>query len=69
MVPPPALLRMVFLWLDGWRAAHLGLPNATEQVEPNLAAGAFLELLDKLRMVFLQVSSPFYFTSITNVFV
>ena len=32
------------------------LPGATEVVEPNLAAGAFLELLSKLREVFLQVS-------------
>ena len=33
-------------YLDRWRAAHLGLSEATKKVEPNLAAGAFLELLD-----------------------
>jgi hypothetical protein len=42
--------------LDHWRAAHLGLPEAPEKVESNLAAGAFLELLDRLRDVLLQVA-------------
>jgi hypothetical protein len=37
-------------------AAHLELPEATETVESNLAAGAFLELLDRLRDVLLQVA-------------
>jgi hypothetical protein len=55
--PPASLLRRVWPELDRWREAHLELPGATEKVEPNLAAGAFLELLDKLRVVFLQVSS------------
>ena len=41
---------------DRWRAAHLELPEATERVESNLAAGAFLELLDRLRDVLLQVA-------------
>jgi len=50
---------MVWPDLDRWRAAHLELPEATEKVEPNLAAGGFLELLDRLRDVFLQVSTSF----------
>jgi hypothetical protein len=50
---------MVWPDLDRWRASHLELPEATERVEPNLAAGRFLELLDKLRDVFLQVSASF----------
>jgi hypothetical protein len=33
----------------------LGRADATEQVEPNLATGGFLELLQRLRTVFLQV--------------
>jgi hypothetical protein len=47
---------MVWPDLDRWQAAHLELPEATEKVEANLAAGGFLELLDRLRDVFLQVS-------------
>ena len=58
IVPSRALQQRVWPQLDSWRAAHQGHPSATEQVEPNLAAGAFLELLDKLREVFLQVSKP-----------
>ena len=54
--PPPSLRRQVWPQLDRWREAHLDLPGATEVVEPNLAAGGFLELLDKLRDVFLQDS-------------
>ena len=54
--PPERLRRLVWPDLDRWRAAHLQLPEATEEVEPNLAAGGFLELLDRLRDVFLQVS-------------
>lgn len=57
--PPERLRRMVWPDLDRWRASHLELPEATERVEPNLAAGRFLELLDKLRDVFLQVSASF----------
>ena len=64
--PPQRLRQMVWLDLDHWRAAHLELPEATEQIEPNLAAGAFLELLDRLRDVFLQVSNlPPFFLSLT----
>ena len=55
--PPSSLLRRVWPELDRWREAHLELPGATEKVTPNLAAGAFLELLERLRAVFLQVSS------------
>jgi hypothetical protein len=51
--PPPSLRRRVWPQLDRWREAHLNLPSASEVVEPNLAAGGFLELLDKLRDVFL----------------
>jgi Centromere DNA-binding protein complex CBF3 subunit, domain 2 len=67
--PPECLRRLVWPDLDRWRAAHLELPEATEQVEPNLAGGAFLELLDRLRDVFLQVtigSFLRYFTLITS---
>jgi hypothetical protein len=58
--PPLSLRRRVWPQLDGWRDAHLGLPSTTEVVEPNLAAGGFLELLNKLRDVFLQVSELYY---------
>ena len=54
--PPECIRRLVWPDLDRWRAAHLELPEATEKVEPNLAAGGFLELLDRLRDVFLQAS-------------
>ena len=54
VVPPMALQRHVWPALDGWLAAHLERPEATEKVDPNRAAGAFLELLEKLRVVFLQ---------------
>jgi hypothetical protein len=55
--PPERLRRRVWPDLDRWRAAHLELPEVIEKVEPNLAAGGFLELLDRLRDVFLQVST------------
>ena len=58
--PPDSLRRLVWPNLDRWRAAHLELPEATEIVELNLAAGGFLKLLDKLQDVFLQVSMQFY---------
>jgi hypothetical protein len=54
--PPPSLCRRVWPQLDRWRAAHLDQPSGSEVVEPNLAAGGFLELLDKLCDVFLQDS-------------
>jgi hypothetical protein len=54
--PARSLRQRVWPQLDRWRQAYLGLPGATEAVEPNLAAGGFLELLDKLRDVFLQDS-------------
>jgi len=53
--PPERLRQLVWPDLNHWRAAHLQLPEATEEVEPNLATGGFLELLDRLRDVFLQV--------------
>jgi hypothetical protein len=65
--PPASLLRRVWPDLDRWREAHLDFPGATEKVEPNLAAGAFLELLDKLRVVFLQVSRYYYYYLLVNV--
>jgi len=46
--PLDSLRRLVWPNLDRWQAAHLELPEATEIVEPNLVAGGFLELLDKL---------------------
>jgi hypothetical protein len=72
-IPPPECLRQrVWPDLDRWRAAHLELPEATEKVEPNLAAGGFLELLDRLRDVFLQVSTTLshvcFITSFTILF-
>jgi hypothetical protein len=50
--------RHVWPALDGWLAAHLECPEAIEKVDPNRAAGAFLELLEKLRVGFLQLK-PF----------
>lgn len=60
-IPPPCLLQRIWPQLDGWRAAHLKSSNAGEQVEPNMAAGAFLELLSKLRVVLLQVYAKLSF--------
>ena len=60
VTPPTSLRRRVWPRLDNWRDAHLGLPGAKEVVESNLAAGGFLELLNKLRDVFLQVSNLFF---------
>ena len=57
VTPPPALAHHVWPQLDSWHAAHHQLPLATVEVEPNLAAGGFLELLLKLQSVFLQVSA------------
>jgi hypothetical protein len=54
--PPTKLLKRVWPDLDRWQAVHLGRADATERVEPNLAAGGFLELLQRLRAVFLQDS-------------
>ena len=56
-MPPPTLAHRVWLQLDSWHVAHHQLPSAMVEVEPNLAAGGFLELLLKLRLVFLQVSA------------
>ena len=52
--PPPLLLSRVWPDVDRWQTAHLERPDTSEQVEPNLAAREFLELL-QLRSVFLQV--------------
>ena len=51
----PLLLSRIWPDVDRWQAAHLERPDMSEQVEPNLAAGGFLELLQRLRSVFLQV--------------
>lgn len=53
--PPEALRRLVWPLLDRWKRAHLG-PGRELTVEPDMAAGGFLSLLDRLRDVFLQVS-------------
>jgi len=53
--PPPLLLSRIWPDIDRWQAAHLERPDMSEWVEPNLAAGGFLELLQRLRSVFLQV--------------
>lgn len=55
VLPPPSLLKKVWPTLDHWKDAYHKLPGTTEVVEENLASGAFLELLAKLRVVFLQV--------------
>jgi hypothetical protein len=49
--PPPALLRGIWPDLDTWKEVH---DKASLAVEPNRAAGAFLELLSWLREVLLQ---------------
>jgi len=54
-VKPPKTLRcLVWPALDRWKRAHL---RGSEEVivEPDIAAGGFLSLLDRLRDVFLQV--------------
>lgn len=56
VAPSALLLSRVWPDLDRWQAAHQERPDSIEQVEPNLAAGGFLELLQRLRTVFLQVS-------------
>ena len=57
--PPLSLQRQMFPPLEGWQAAHLGQPDATEEVEGDMTAAAVLELLEKFRTVFLQVSTLF----------
>lgn len=47
--------------MDRWRAAHQSVDNAPEKIEPNLAAGGFLELLERLCAFVLEVSYFFYF--------
>lgn len=60
MFPPFSLLCKVWLELDCWLDAYFERPGTTENVEQNLAAGVFLELLDELRMVLLQVSKDIF---------
>ena len=57
---PFSLLRRVWPELDHWLDIYLERPGTKEKVEQNLAAGEFLELLDKLRMVLLQVSNGIF---------
>ena len=52
--PPVALLVQVWPQLDKWKEAHSGASSSDLGVEQNLAAGAFLELLEWLREVLLQ---------------
>lgn len=59
VIPPLSLQKQMFPPLDGWQAAHLGQPDATEEVEGNMTAAAVLELLQEFRTVFLQVSTLF----------
>ena len=59
VLPPLSLLRKVWPELDMWQDAYYKRPGTTELVEENLAAGAFLQLLQKLRIVFLQVSTAY----------
>jgi hypothetical protein len=54
-LPPPSLLRRVWPDLNRWLAAHQSLSDATEVVDTNRTARNFLELLARLRVVFLQV--------------
>ena len=54
--PSALLLSQIWPNIDRWQAAHLERPDALEWIEPNLAAGGFLELMQRLRSVFLQVS-------------
>lgn len=60
VLPPSSLLHKVWPELDCWLDAYLERPGITEKVEQNLAAGAFLKLLDKLRMVLLQASKGIF---------
>ena len=55
-----SLPRRVWPELDRELDAYLERPGTTEKVKQNLAAGAFLKLLDKLRMVLLQVSKSIF---------
>lgn len=58
-VHQPSLSQRVWPGLDRWQAAHLERLDVTEQVQPNLAAGGFLELLQRFHSVFLQVSTTY----------
>jgi hypothetical protein len=53
VIPPPSLVAAVWPEVDSWKARL-----ASGQAEQNKAAGAFLELLDWLRLVLLQ-DAPF----------
>ncbi len=59
-LPPSSLLQRVWPELDRWLDAYLERSGTTEKVEQNLAAGVFLELLDKFRMVLLKVSKGIF---------
>ena len=54
--------QLIWLDLNYWQVVHLELPEVMEKVEPNLAAGGFLELLYRLWDMFLQVSITHFFS-------
>lgn len=49
-----SLFCKVWLEFDCWLNAYLKRPGTTKKIEQNLAAKAFLKLLDKLRIVLRQ---------------
>jgi hypothetical protein len=51
--PPALLLSKIWPDINRWQAVHLERPDASERVKPNLVARGFLELLQRLRSVFL----------------
>lgn len=57
VIPPDSLQRLVWPQLDGWLDAYWQRPGATETIASHdVATGGFLELLEKMRTIFLQVS-------------
>ena len=55
--PPDALKKKVFLQIDEWKKRF---DDKTDIADEDLAARNFLELLEHLRVVFLQVHIPFF---------
>lgn len=47
---------LVYVLEVGTVHVHFGLPGTSEPIEPNLVTSGFLELLNKLHNIFLQVS-------------
>jgi len=52
--PPEGLLQQIWPELDRWVPFHLDYRQPDPEIQPNLAAGAFIELLLWLRKVLLQ---------------